>query len=160
MTAPSEVTRQTPNGLMLRNGYQAFWAPENDPDIALWEKTVTPPGDDGGDAINTSTMWNSTYHTKSSRALVDLTDGGMTVAYDPAERTAIRALINVEQAWTATYPNGDTETVYGFLKSFTPAALSEGTFPEATCVLVITNQDPTALTEEAPVISGTTGTGG
>ncbi len=49
----------------LDDGYQTLIEFAENPAIKLWEKSVTPPGIDGGDAIDTTTM----LHGPSSRLL-------------------------------------------------------------------------------------------
>lgn len=159
MTAPTPVTRLAPNGIRLEDGYRCIVGTDLDPDLAVWEIGVQPSGRDGQDPVNTNTMWNDTYFTKAPRALVDTTDMVLRVAYDPAVLPNIDAVVNVRGNWTATYPNGDTETVYGFLRSFIRAELVEGTMPEATMTITLTNTDANG-NEEGPVYSGTSGTGG
>lgn len=158
MTAPTVVLRGTPDGVRLKDGYQTLFAFELDNGVALWEKTVTPPGLDGGDAIDTTTMHNVTYRTMASRALITLTESSFTAAYDPSMYDSILALCNVEQAITCHFPDGSTLTFYGYLKSFIPGANVEGTQPEGTATIVPTNTDPDTGTEEAPVYAAATGT--
>jgi hypothetical protein len=129
-----------------------------DPDICFWEVEVTPPGIDGGDPVDTTTMLNETWRTRAPRALYTLTNAQLTAAYDPEIYTNILALINVETAITVHFPDGSTVAFYGFLQTFTPAALVEGTQPRATIVIVPTNQDPTSGAEEAPVVTSVAGT--
>lgn len=149
--APTPVARTDPAGTKLDDGYRTLVAFTADPDASFWEKSITPPGMDGGDEIDTTTMHNDTYRTKAPRALVTMTPFSMTVAYDPALYTSILTLINIPTTVTVHYPNGGSLAFYGYLRAFEPDALVEGTQPEATITVVPTNQDPTTGDEEDPV---------
>lgn len=55
----AHTTRSAPGGTKLGDGFSTKIAFAADADVSLWEKTVTPPGVDGGDAVDTSTMHNT-----------------------------------------------------------------------------------------------------
>ena len=152
MAAPAHTTRSTPVGEFLKDGYQALIAFAADPDVSCWEKSVKPPGVDGGDSINITTMHNVTYRTMSSSPLKTLTEATSKVAYDPALYPQIVALINVEGAITVHFSNGDKLSFFGYLKSFEADDMSEGTQPEATIAIVPTNYEPVAGVEAAAVL--------
>lgn len=158
MTAPTLTARTTPVGLKLNDGFSTKIAFAADPDISFWEKTVQPPGWDGGDAIDVTTMHNTTYRTFAARALVTLTESSLTVMYDPACYTQIRAIINVETSISVHFPDGSTLTFYGYLRSFEVGDHVEGEPPEATIVIQPTNVDPVTGGEEAPVVVSVAGT--
>lgn len=157
MSAPTATARQTPAGIKLDDGFKTLVCPAANPTISFWEKTVKPPGLDGGDAIDTTTMHNNTWRTKAPRALVTMTDGDCKAAYDPNLYNTILTLLNVKTVWTVTFPDGSTLAFWGFLKSFAPDELKEGAQPEATVMIVPTNQDSTG-TEQAPVLTSVAGT--
>lgn len=158
MTAPSVTARTTPTGIKLDDGYQTLVAFAADPDICFWEKSVTPPGMDGGDPVDTTTMLNETYRTRSPRALVTMTECQLTAAYDPNLYTTILLLLNVETSITVHFPDGSTVAFYGFLQKFSPKAHTEGAQPEADITIVPTNQDPTTGAETPPAIANVAGT--
>lgn len=158
MAAPATTARATPDGRYLKDGYQTLIAPAADPDVAFWEKTVTPPGMDGGDAIDNTTMHNETWRTMRSRALVTLTDMTLTVAYDPDIYDEALALLNVETSWTVHFPDGSTLDFYGFLRLFEPQDMSEGEQPEANITISPTNFDVTNNVEAGPVMTEVAGT--
>ncbi len=147
MGVPAVTARIDPVGQRLRNGYRTLVCFAADPNVSLWEKTVQPPGVDGGDPVDTNTMHNDTWFTQAARTLKKMTDGGMTVAYDPAVYDQIVALINVEGSVTIHFPDGSAVAFFGYLKSFEPGDNAEGEQPEATCVIVCTNTDPMDGTE-------------
>lgn len=142
------TARSTPGGTKLLDGFPTKIAFAADPDVSFWEKTVTPPGRDGGDAIDTTDMFNILYRTKAARSLVDITNGSSTVAYDPAVGAQIDALVNVTGWITIHYPDGSTEDFVGFLKSFIPNEIQEGEQPTAQIEIIVSND--LAGTETAP----------
>lgn len=135
------VAPRTPGGVMLEDGYQTVITFALDEDIALWEKTVTPPGMEGGEKVSITTMHNREVMTYAPRSLKEVTDSQMTVAYDPAVLTSILALINIPGKITITFPDLSTWAFDGYLKNFQPGSIQEGTQPEATCTIVATNRD-------------------
>lgn len=158
MAAPLPTTRSTPAGRMLEDGYQSLVTFEADPDVALWEKTVQPPGLDGGDKIDVTTMHNTALRTYAPRSLQEMTDSQITGAYDPRLYPMIRALINVPTTITVLFPNGDTIAFFGYLKSFEPSELQEGEQPTATFMIVATNRDSSGVEQDA-VLTELYGTG-
>jgi len=134
------TARTTPTGNILEDGYQSLIAFAEDADVDLWERSVQPPGIDGGDTIDITTMHNAAWRTSSPRALLSLTPISITVGYDPKVYDQIIALINVNGWITIHFPDGSTLDFIGFLKSFAPNELAEGSMPEASCEIVPTNQ--------------------
>lgn len=158
MGAPTTTVRQTPAGIYLDDGFSTKIAFAADPDISFWERTVQPPGIDGGDPIETVTMHSVAWRSKRARALKTLTESTLTVAYDPALYTQIVALVNVEGSITVHFPDTSELDFFGFLQKFEPAELQEGEFPEATITICPTNWDPVANVEAGPVLTSATGT--
>jgi hypothetical protein len=143
----------------LDDGFSTKIAFERDPDIEFWEKTVKPPGLDGGDEVDTTTMHNVTFRTRSPRRLKTMTNMSTTVAYDPTVYTSIlNNLINQEGSVTVHFSDGSKIAFYGYLKTFEPQECSEGAQPEANIEIVPTNQDPVTGAEQAPVVTSVTGT--
>lgn len=159
MTAPVATQRQTPSGKRLGDGFQTLVTHSLDPDILLWEISVTPPGVVGGEPNDNATMHNSVWRTKSPRTLLDMTPLQMTCAYDPAVYPQIIALCNQRGGTiTVTFPDGDTLAFYGYFQSFQPGEMAEGNRPTATVSIVPTNQDPVTCAEEGPVYTAAAGT--
>lgn len=152
MAAPTPIVRQMPTGQRMDDGYQSLIAFEDDPDILFWEKGITPPGLDGGEAIPTTTMHNTVWRTFSPMALITLTPMTTRVAWDVDLYTEIEALINDEQSISVHLPSGQSYSFFGFLQRFEPGELVEGTQPEATITIVPTNYDPVNGVEAAPVV--------
>lgn len=158
MAAPTPTTRQAPTGIKLKDGHSTKITFENDPDVCFWEKQVTPPGMDGGDAIEQTTMHSIRWREMAPRQLVTLTPMQTTVAYDPDVYNSVLALLNVEDVITVEFPDGSTLAFYGFLRTFSPAALVEGTQPEATIEIVPTNFDFVNKVEAGPALASVAGT--
>ena len=156
MAAPTPTARVTPTGSMLENGYQSLITFASDTDIDLWEKTIQPPGLEGGDPVDITTMHNTVLHTKAPQALSDTGESSVLVAYDPAVLDQIIAIINTVTTVTITLPDGSSWAFYGYLRSFQPSALANGTHPEANIVIVPTNVDPANDTEEEVVYTAPT----
>lgn len=158
MAAPSPTARQTPSGIMLRDGYRSLVTFSLNTTVSLWEKKVTQLGYDGREPIDQTTMWNDVYVTKAPRALIDTTDGSMTCAYDPLAYTEILLMINVEQTITYTVSDGSTIAAYGYLQKFEPQEMEEGTQPEAKVTIVHTNWDRQNRAEAGPAVASVSGT--
>ncbi len=158
MAAPSPTARQTPVGIWLDSGHSTKITIGADPDISFWEKTVTPPGMDAGDAIDTTTMHSTRYITKAPQPLVDMTDISGTASYDPAVLTQIVAVLGVKTTITVTFPDGTTWAVYGFLRSFAPQENSRPNQPVANYTITVTNWDPSNRVEVGPAVASVTGT--
>jgi hypothetical protein len=153
MAAPAPTARGTPTGIKLVDGYQSLITFGDEIAINLWEKQVTPPGIEGGEPIDQTTMHNVTWRSQAPRSLKELLQTQMTVAYDPGVYDSITGHINVIQTFTVTFADGTTYAFWGWLRSFVPAALVEGTQPEATCIIEPGDQD-----EDPPVLTNVAGT--
>ena len=158
MTAPVASARVSPAGIKLKDGHGTLITFSLDTDISMWEVGVTPPGMDGGDMIEQTTHHNTTYRTKAPQQLIDLTEGSIRVQYDPDIIAQVRAMINLEQTLTVTYPDGSTDAIFGVLRTFEPDEIVTGETPEATAVFSPTNVEPGTSTEEAPVFVNVPGT--
>lgn len=144
----------------LDDGHQTLVTFAADPTVLFYEKTVTPPGVDGGGEIDITLMQNSTWRTRSPKSLITLSEASMTVAYDPATYDEIIALVNVITWITVTFPDGSNLGFYGWLDKFEPGELVEGEQPTADITIMPSNQGGVAGAEAAPqyVGSGTTTT--
>lgn len=158
MAAPTPTTRGTPAGIKMKDGYQCLITISGNTTVSFWEKTVTPPGVDGGDAIDQTTMHNVDWRTFASRSLMTLTEAKTKAAYDPNLYTQLLTLINVEGTITVTFMDGSTLAFYGYLRNAQPAEVSEGTQPEIDITIQPTNFDPTNKVEAAPVLTSVAGT--
>jgi len=144
MAVPSPTSRETPDGIPLKDGYQTLITIEDDPNISFWEKTVQPPGLDGGDKVDITTMHNTALRTYVARSLTEMTDMRTRVSYDPDAYDEILAVINTNDVITVKFSDGSTIAFWGYLRSFEPADISEGSQPEADIVICPTNYDGSA----------------
>lgn len=158
MAAPSPTARSTPVGKRFRNGFRTKVTFALDPDISLWEIEVTPPGADHGEAVDTTTMWNTALMTKAPQDLTELLEGSMVVAFQEASWTQIMAIIGIETTITITYPDLSTEAFFGWLRSFVRGPFVRGTMPTATCAFVSSAWDPANDVEAGPAVAPIAGT--
>ncbi len=120
------------------------------PSVTFWEKTVTPPGVQGGGANDITTMRNTRYRTMAPKKLVTLSEMNLTVAYDPACLDDIMDMIQINGEITLNFPDGSTWVFWGWLDEFTPGENAEGSQPTATVKIIPSNMDD-SLAEIAPV---------
>ena len=159
MAAPSPTARVAPTGIMLQDGYSTKIAFSRDTNFSIWERTVKPPGIDGMDQIDISTMHNVEWKTFAPRNLKQLSECTIVAGLDPTARTdAINNLLNQEGTVTCHYPDGTSDAFYGYLKSMEPNEHSEGSLPEVTCTIVPTQWDVTNRVEAGPVLTAVSGT--
>lgn len=118
--------------------------------VSFYEKTVTPPGVEGGGEVDTTTMRNTAWRTRSPKKLKTLSNGSITVAYDVAVFDEIVAMVNVNQLITVTFPDGETLSFWGWLDSFKPGEIQEGEQPTAEIEIIPSNQNSSGV-EVAPV---------
>lgn len=153
-TDPSSATVQR-----LPDGHSTLIAFNRAPNLKIWEVEVTPPGLDGGDEINITTMHNVRWRTMISRALITLTPASVVCAYDPDAYNAILDfLLNQEGSITCQFPDGSDLDFFGFLKRFTPNSHKEGEMPTAAAEIVPTNYDPANRVEAGPILTSVAGT--
>ena len=153
------VARETPVGYMLEHGFKALVTLEIDPDISFWEKTVKPPGLDGGEKIDITTMHNLLWKTYAAQKLMEATDMTGTCAYAPEVLEQIKSVINVATMVWIMFSDGDYWGIPGFLRMFDPQEIQIGQQPEASYTISFTNRHPTTKAELGPTWSGNTGTG-
>ena len=87
MAAPTPTVRITPPGIFLRDGFSTLITFAVDPNIDLWEKVVKPPGLDGGEKVETTTMHNTVWRTFGPRELITMTAATMTCASQGSSST-------------------------------------------------------------------------
>ena len=161
MAAPTLSVRGTPTGgVKLRDGYSSKISFAANLTVVFWEKDVTPPGLDGGEPIDQTTMFNTVYEQFWPQTLQKVTNVKTKVAYSPVayQTGQVASLINVNGSITVQFPDGATATFYGYLKSFIPSTMVKGGQPEAEVDVVVTNTDPATYLEQGPVIVSPVGT--
>lgn len=158
MADPSTTSRSTPGGNFLEDGHSTLIALSRDPDIKFWEKSVKPPGVDGGEPIELATMHNTVWRPMAPRSLMTLQEVSCVVAYDPDVYDQIVAQINQVGSITIHFSDGSTLDFWGYLKNFDPQNCEEGTQPTANITIQPTNYDPTNHVEAGPVMTEVAGT--
>lgn len=152
MAAPTATARLSPTGVRMDDGFRTKIAVADDPNIEFWEKSVQPPGLDGGDLIPTSTMHNVEYRTFSPKSLTTLTECVIVAAYDPVIYSSIRAILNGNLPWTVTFPDGTTYAFWAALIRAIPQPHVEGEQPEIEITIMPTNYDAVNCVEAGPVL--------
>lgn len=157
MAFPAAQTRGTVSGVRIDNGWQSTIAFADNLTIEIYEKTITPPSVGAGDPIDTTTMLNDVYMTKSPQCLEEWGDIVVVAAYDPAVLSELRTLLGDNMAITIEWPDGTKLTVWGFLNNIEYGALVKGEQPEITLTVVVSNYDSTNCVEAGPVLTAGTG---
>lgn len=139
----------------LKNGYGFTLSHADYPNLFLSidPTELTPPGIDGGDATDITTQSNTNVRTKEPRSLKEITDGSLTVAYDPAVLSDLMNAVNDNGLLTLTFPDGSSWAFYGYFKDFSPGAMNEEDMPTADITVVVTNVDNDGG-EQVPVYTG------
>lgn len=150
---PAVTARTTPTGKWIEDGFPTKIAFASKPAVSFWEKSVKPPGVDGGDAIEHTNMHSLAWRLKGPRKLKTLTDTSTTASYDPAVYADILTLCNAPDSITITFPNGSSISFYGFLRTFEPSDAGEGAEPTASITITPTNRDPVTGLESPPVFT-------
>jgi hypothetical protein len=142
----------------MPDGYRTVFSLSLLPTTSFWEKEVKPPGVDGGEAVDTTTMRNNKWRTYGARHLKTLTEMTCNVAWDPDVYTQIvNTLINNNAAITVWFPDGSSLSWYGYMVKFDPGEHKEGEMPIASMTLRPTNTDETTA-EQSPVLTPAAGT--
>lgn len=136
----------------MPDGYRTRVTFSDFPVVYFWIKKITPPGYEGGEPIDTTTMDNETYMSKYPKSLIDITNSTLTVTYDPAFYSIAEDMVNVPTFITFEFPDDATVTDYGWVQSFKPNEHSIGEQPTAAVVLAFGNEifDPDTFTEYGP----------
>lgn len=138
----------------IDDGYRTLITFSSTAVTLAWEKSLTPPGVDGGGSIDITTMHNGDgttgWRTFAPKALKTLTESTATMAYDPGVLDEIMSNLQVNQAITITFPDDSTWVFWGWLDKFTPGELTEGEQPTAEVTIIPSNMDDNG-NEIAPV---------
>lgn len=165
MAAPTPGTRPTsPSGYKMPDGFSSVIGFKNRPGISLWIQTVKFAGIDGGEKINTTTMFNVAVRTFAARQLKTLDDVTFKAAFDPdilvtSGPNSIWAAINDDsETITEFWPEGSTRAYYAYLQKMAAPEMKEGEFPTADFTITVTNWDKANQTEAIPVFTPAGGT--
>jgi hypothetical protein len=131
---------------LIRNGHSttvAFGTADPGFPATLVEKSVTPPGWDGGGFIDITNMRNVLLRTRISKSLITLTPMTLTVQWDPISMTTgVFSALQVNQIVTITYPDGSAMAFAGWVDTFEPPEHKEGEEPVAKMTVIPSNIDP------------------
>lgn len=105
------------------------------------EKTVKPPGLDGGGPNDTSTMRNTRWRTFQPKSLITLTNMDATIAWDNLLYNTLPRNMNTNGIIQVRFPDAFAVEFYGYLDKFMPNPMKEGEQPTAELTVVPTNQD-------------------
>lgn len=159
MGAPAGSTRGTPAGIKFEDGFSTKLSFARLVTSSFWEKEVGPPGIDGGDPIEITTMHSVAWRTLAARHLKTLTQFTITAAWDPVfYNDCINTLINYPGSATMSFPDGSKIDFFAYLVKMEPQAMKEGEFPMVQLTVQPTNYDPVARVEAAPVLTLVSGT--
>jgi hypothetical protein len=158
MAAPTVTARILPTGYRLPDGFKSVIAFAIDPGIQLWEMQVKPPGVDGGEPIEFSTMLNIAWRTKRARHLKTLDMITFKFAYDPAVMNDIIQIVNLETSITHHWPDNTLVAFYGYLQKVEFDDLEEGKMPTGTATICPTNWDYINNIEVGPLVQVAAGT--
>ena len=132
------------------DGFSTYVSFANYPSIKLYEKEITPPGVDGGGAVETHTMRNTAWRTKGPKHLKSMDDLTFTAAFATDVYSDVMSAVNENQLITVHFPDGHTLAVWGFITSFKPNQVKEGDQPTAVVTVVCSLQNNSGV-EVAPV---------
>jgi hypothetical protein len=138
--------------MRIDDGWQTLITLANAPSIKLYEKSVTPPGIMMGGPNDTTTMRNLVWRTRAPKKLKTMDDLTFEAAYDPAVYPDIVDQIGVVQEVTVKFPDDSTLVFWGWIDTFKPNAIVEGSQPTASCTIVCGNQDEDGV-ETDPVFT-------
>lgn len=125
----------------IDDGFSTTITIEDFPAIKLWEKTVTPPAISGGGAIETTTMRNAFWRTRSEKQLKTLNELTLTAAYDPQVIEDLMNLINVRKNYFVNFADGSVLVFPAFMDEFAPSECAEGEQPTADITIIPTMED-------------------
>lgn len=140
--------------MILDDGYSTIISFSENPDVKLYEKSMKPPGFDGGGPIDTTTMRNNKLRTNAPKKLITTTAGNYTAAYDPMVYADLLDMINVKQQITITYPNGVTTTFWGWLNTVEPNEINEGEQPTVSVGFELSNTNAEGVETFPETIAG------
>ena len=126
----------------INDGYQTLVTFSLTPiTLVVKEKAVTPPGMDGGDMVDITTMRNDVWRTRNPRYLVTLTEFTFTASYDPLIYPTLLDVLNINQEITLMFPDTSTLAFWGWLQKVIPGENVEGTQPIITCTITPSNHN-------------------
>lgn len=158
MAAPSVTARVAPTGRKVPDGQGVKIAFKSNPDLLFWERSLTPPSIDGGDAIDITDSFNTTWETSAARTLKKLGDVEVEGFWEPGSYAEVLALVNVEDEITLIYPDGSTESHFAFVRMFEREEVARGEPLTGTLTITPTSWDHVNRVEAGPNVVSVAGT--
>lgn len=135
---------------LLTDGFSTTLTIANLPSVNLEVITTSLPGINGGGEIDLTTMSNTAYRTRTSKSLKSLDSVSVEFAYSTDSYEDVLAQVNVNQLFTFTLPDTTTLAFYGWIDSFVPGTLEEGSRPTTTMTIIPSLRNASGV-ETAPV---------
>jgi hypothetical protein len=120
--------------------------------VEFFEKSVSLPGMDGGEGIDTTTMRNIKYRTTWPRQLKTLTAVDVEVAWtsDMLDEANLFAMVNTNQEIEWELPDQATYTIWAYVQNVRINPMVEGEQPTMTMTIQPTMTDNDKV-EQDPV---------
>lgn len=157
MAAPTPVTAGTPSGVKLRDGFSTRFTHSLIPTVAMWVKSLTPSGLDGGDPVEQKTMHNIRWAPVAPQTLIKSGPITYKVAYDPYVWVSVPPVINKEGIGTILFSDTSTVSYFSYIQKFDPGECVDGTQPDGTMTVICTNWDPVNSVEAGPFVVAAAG---
>lgn len=148
------TARTAPTGIPMINGFKTTIAFAANAAVKFWEETVAPPGFDGGEKVEMTSMLNISDRTYAAQVLKTLTDTNITAFWVPALYTDIVALINTNGWITVHLPDLSNIRFVGYLQSAIPQAHTNNSPPKIDIKINVTNRLNNGI-ETVPVWTAT-----
>jgi hypothetical protein len=137
----------------IDNGFSTTLSFSLNPTLEFYEVEVQPPGWEGGDPINTTTMRNTLLETFTPASLQTLTEITISAAYTSDIfhlTTGVKEMINKNQEITVTLPDGATFKFWGFIRGWNPPTHTKNVRPMASFRIAPSNTNASKV-ETLPV---------
>jgi len=121
---------------ILTDGFSTTLTIANLSSVNLEVISTNLPGINGGGEIDVTTMSNTTYRTRASKSLKTLDAVSVEFAYSTDSYEDVLAEVNNNQLFTFTLPDTTTLEFYGWIDTFTPGSLEEGSRPTVTMNII------------------------
>lgn len=136
---------------VLKDGHSTIITLGTTGAVKFYEKTVKPPGLQGGGGNSATTMRNTRWRTQFPKKLLTATEIDITASYDVEVFDDIPPELQKNQLITVTFENGDKVKFYGWLEEFVPNEHKEGEQPTANVKILVSNIHSTTGVETGPV---------
>ena len=159
MAAPTPTTRVAPSASVLADdGFATKITLSSVPSLQIWEKSLTALGVEGGEPIDITNMFASSWHTSAPRSLKKLKPVKVKAFFDINAWPTLVIQVNKKQTITLLFPNGATLCFYGFVYDIGEPEFVEGSPAMVDMMVNPTNWDYVNGVEAAPVFTSGSGT--